>query len=121
VFSFSKRRSWRAATTWLLAAMQLHLLLVLALHHHILPTFSLGLSTTTTATVSQTHSPPQPANGEQRYCTACQILRHGAVRPSLGNPTPHRSTVRPLLAPRAATDILTAQLSAWYGRAPPLA
>ena len=120
MFSFMKRRSWRAATTWLLAAMQMHLLLVLALHHHILPEFSLELSTTTVK-IGQTDRQSQPANGEQRYCTACQILRHGAVRPSLGNPTPHRSTVTPLLAPRAATDVLTAQSSAWYGRAPPLA
>jgi len=115
-----KRRSWRAATTWLLAAMQLHLLLVLALHHHILPQLLLEFSTTK-VTIAQTNRPSQPANGEQRYCTACQILRHGAVRPSLGNPTPRRSLVSPLLAARAATDVLTSQSSAWYGRAPPLA
>jgi len=100
--------------------MQLHLLLVLVLHHHILPAFSPELSTAP-ARVGQANTPSHPANGEQGYCTACQILRHGAVRPSLGNPTPQRSLVAPLLALRSATVVLTAQPAAWYGRAPPLA
>jgi len=108
------------AATWLLAAMQLHLLLVLALHHHVLPEVSLEFSTTTVM-IGQMDRQSPPAGGEQRYCTACQILRHGAVRPSLGNPTPQRSSAAPLLALRAATVVYTTQPAAWYGRAPPLA
>jgi hypothetical protein len=99
--------------------MQLHLLVVLVLHHHVLPRFSLGLSATT-ANVGQAGRRSQPAGAEQGYCTACQILRHGAVRPSLGNPTPHRTSVAPFLMPLSATVILSAQPAAWYGRAPPL-
>ena len=100
--------------------MQLHLLVVLVLHHHIVPEVSLELSTATT-TVGQTDRHSQPAGGEQGYCTACQILRHSAVRPSLGNPTPHRSLVAPFLMPLSAAVIVSSRPAAWHGRAPPLA
>ncbi len=120
VFSFLKRRSWRRATTWLLAVLQLHLLLVLVLHHHVLPGMALEFSNTPT-TIGQAGRQSQPVGAKQGYCTACQILRHSAVRPSLGNPTPHRSSVAPLLSPLSATVVHSAQPSPWYGRAPPLA
>jgi hypothetical protein len=115
-----KRRSWRRATTLLLAVMQLHLLVVLVLHHHVLQGISLEISRTTTS-IGQTDRQSQPVGAAQGYCTACQILRHSAVRPSLGNPTPHRSSAVPLLAPLSAAVVLSAQPSAWHGRAPPLA
>jgi hypothetical protein len=120
VFGLLKNRSWRRATTWLLAVMQLHLLVVLVLHHHVLPGILRGFSQTTTS-VGQTHRQSQPAGAEQGYCTACQILRHSAVRPSLGNPTPHRSSVAPFLATLSATVALSTQPAPWHGRAPPLA
>ena len=119
VFSFLKIRSWRKTTTWLLALMQLHLLVVLVLHHHLLPRLSLELSAATT-TVGQADRQSQPAGSEQSYCTACQILRHGAVRPSLGNPTPHRTSVAPFLMPLSAAVLVSARPAAWHGRAPPL-
>jgi len=119
VFSFLKRRSWRKVTTWLLAVMQMHLLVVLVLHHHVLSRTSLELSTTTTS-MGQADRNSLPAGGEQSYCTACQILRHSAVRPSLGNPTVYHSSVAPLLALSAAMGVLYAQPTAWHGRAPPL-
>jgi hypothetical protein len=115
-----KSRSWRRATTWLLALMQLHLLVVLVLHHHVLSGIFLELTQTTTS-ISQTGRQSQPAGATQGYCTACQILRHSAVRPSLGNPTQYRSSVAPLLSQIAAAGSLSAQPAAWHGRAPPLA
>ncbi|HEX5411090.1 MAG TPA: hypothetical protein VFZ27_04445 [Terriglobia bacterium] len=115
-----KNRKWRRATIWVLAAMQLHLLLVLVLHHHVLRGLSLELSTAKTE-VGQAEQPIYPPGVEHGFCTACQILRHGAVRPSLGNPTPHRSSVAPFLAPRFAVIVRCALPSPWHGRAPPLA
>jgi hypothetical protein len=120
VFGLFKKRSWRRATTWLLAVMQLHLLVVLVLHHHVLQGSSLGFSRAATS-VGQTDRQSQPVGAGQGYCTACQILRHSAVRPSLGNPTPHRSSVAPLLATLSAAVVLSARPAPWHGRAPPLA
>ena len=120
VFGFLEHRSWRRVTTWLLAVMQLHLLVVLVLHHHVLPRISVELTPTATS-VGQTSRQSQPAGAEEGYCSACQILRHGAVRPSLGSMVPHHSLVVPLLAPLSAVVVLSTQSAAWHGRAPPLA
>jgi hypothetical protein len=115
-----KNRRWRRATTWLLAVMQLHLLMVLVLHHHVLRGIALEFSQATTS-LGQTEKPSRPAGSEQGFCTACQILRHSAVRPSLGSPAPHRSSIAPFLGPRFVPVVLSAQPSPCYGRAPPLA
>lgn len=115
-----KRRSWRVATTWLLAAMQLHLLLVLVFHHHYVPEFALAFSTTTN-TVQQADRHRQPLNRSQDCCAGCQIVRHGAVRPALGNPTAQRLSVSPLLTIRVPAVVLIVQPATWHGRAPPLA
>ncbi|TAM80090.1 MAG: hypothetical protein EPN47_16495 [Acidobacteria bacterium] len=115
-----KNRRWRSATTWLLAVMQLHLLMVLVLHHHVLRGIPLEFSKTRTS-LGQTDRPSQPSCVEHGFCTACQILRHSAVRPSLGNPAPSRSAVAPFLAPLSATVVLSVQTSYRHGRAPPLA
>ena len=120
MLSFLNRRWWRGATVWLLAVLQLHLLLVLVLHHHVLPGIALEFSSTPT-TVGQAGRQSQPVGGEQGYCEACQILRHSAVRPALGSPTPHRSSVAPLLPSLSAAVVFSSQSSPWYGRAPPLA
>jgi len=120
VLSFLKRRSSRRATTWLLAVMQLHLLVVLVLHHHVLPGVTLEFPNMPT-TVSQTSRQSQPVGSEQGYCTACQILRHSAVRPSLGNPAQHHSAVAPLRSLLATALVAFAQPAAWHGRAPPIA
>ncbi|HET7100662.1 MAG TPA: hypothetical protein VFJ52_05880 [Terriglobia bacterium] len=120
MFSFLHGRSWRRATTWLLAVLQLHLLIVLVLHHHVLPEIALGFSNTPTS-IGQAGRQSLPGGAEQGYCTACQIVRHSAVRPSLGNPTPYLSSVAPLLPPLSAIVVHSAQPSPWYGRAPPLA
>jgi hypothetical protein len=115
-----KSRSWRRATTWLLALMQLHLLVVLVLHHHVLSGISLDLTDTPT-NISNTNRQSQPVGGPTSYCTACQILRHSAVRPSLGNPAQYRSSVAPLRSLLAAAIVVSTQPAAWHGRAPPLA
>ncbi|HET9177101.1 MAG TPA: hypothetical protein VFQ24_01950 [Terriglobia bacterium] len=115
-----KNRRWRRATIWLLAVMQLHLLMVLVLHHHVLREIALEFSQART-TLGQTEKPSLPAGAEHGFCTACQILRHSAVRPSLGSPAPHRSSLAPFLAPRFAAVVLSTQTPPWHGRAPPLA
>ena len=115
-----KSRSWRRATTWLLAFMQLHLLVVLVLHHHVLSGLSLDLTQTPT-NISKTDRQSQPVSGPESFCTGCQILRHSAVRPSLGNPTQHHSSVAALQSLLAAAIMVSAQPGAWHGRAPPLA
>jgi hypothetical protein len=119
--SLLKRRSWQRATIWLLAVMQLHLLVVLVLHHHVLSGNLLALTNKVPASIGQTGRHSHPAGEEQGYCTGCQILRHSAVRPSLGNPTPHRSSIAPLRSPLASRIVFSAQAAAWHGRAPPLA
>ncbi|HVA00346.1 MAG TPA: hypothetical protein VMV34_01700 [Terriglobia bacterium] len=113
--SFLKHRSWRHATTWLLAAMQVHLLLVLVLHHHAIPDISFESS----ALVGQAHRHPQPLEGQQTYCTACQILRHSAVRPALGSPTPECTMAATLIAVCRINKILSNQPIARTGRSPP--
>jgi hypothetical protein len=114
-----KRGFWRRATTWLLAMLQLHLLVVLVLHHHVLPGVALEFSNMP-MTVGQAGRHSLPAGAEQGYCTACQILRHSAVRPSLSSPASQHASVAPLMPPLSATIVLSAQPSPWYGRAPPL-
>ncbi|HET7212931.1 MAG TPA: hypothetical protein VFL79_05045 [Terriglobia bacterium] len=104
----------------MLAVLQVHLLVVLVLHHHVVPGSALEFSNAPT-TIGQGGRQSLPPGAEQGYCTACQILRHGAVRPTLGNPTLHYSSVATLLSPLSATIIVSSQPSPWYGRAPPLA
>jgi len=119
VLGLLKRRSWRVATTWLLAAMQLHLLLVLVFHNNYIPEFALAFSNTTK--IQQMARQSHPLHHSQDCCTGCQILRHGAVRPALGNPTAQRLSVSPLLTVRAPAVVLIVQPATWHGRAPPLA
>lgn len=119
--SLLKRRSLRAVTIWLLALMQMHLLLVLVFHHHYVPEFALAFSSTTTrTTVKQADKDPLPPISERDFCTGCQILRHGAIRPALGSPAAQRLTVSPLLAVRAAVLVPFTQPVSLHGRAPPL-
>jgi len=105
--------------TWLLAAMQMHLLLVLVFHHHYVPEFALAFSRTST-NIQQADRQHRPLKSSQDCCTGCQILRHGAVRPALGNPMAQRLVVAPLRAVRLATVVLAVQPGTWRGRAPPL-
>ena len=120
MFRHLKNYSWHEAAIGLLVVMQLQLLVILVLHHHVLSGIELDLTTPTTIVTTPTrHS--RPASGEQGYCTGCQILRHSAIRPSLGNSTHHRSSVAPLMVSRAAIVVLSAWPSGRYGRAPPLA
>lgn len=115
MFSFLKHRSRRDATIWLLAAMQVHLLLVLVLHHHVIPNIASGASTQ----VGQSHHGTQPLENEQSYCTACQIVRHSAVRPALGSPMPECTIATTFLAVCRIDRIPSNQPIALTGRSPP--
>ena len=120
VFRYLKHRSWHEAAIGLLVVMQLQLLVILVLHHHVLPRIALDLSTAPTS-IAPPGRHSRPTSREQGYCPACQILRHSAVRPALGNPTPYRSSVAPLLASCTANVVFPVRPSGRYGRAPPLA
>lgn len=95
--------------------MQVHLLLVLVLHHHVIP----DVTSESSAEVGQSHHRSQPLEGGQSYCTACQILRHSAVRPALGSPTPECTIATALLAVCRINRILSNQPIALTGRSPP--
>ncbi|HUZ46402.1 MAG TPA: hypothetical protein VMW54_07165 [Terriglobia bacterium] len=117
MFSFLKQRSWHLATTWVLVALQVHLLMVLVLHHHAIPNILPGYSS---AKVGHTNPHSHPNEGPETYCTACQILRHSAVRPSLGSPTPRCSIATTFLAACRASKALATQPITLCGRSPPL-
>jgi len=53
-------------------------------------------------------------------CTACQIVRHGAARPTLGTPVPSPVASTPIGFPDDAGVLAFHRLSVTYGRAPPL-
>jgi hypothetical protein len=114
--SFLKHRSWRFATTWFLAAMQVHLLMVLVLHHHAIPDI---VPETSPAKVGQTNQHSQPLEGQQTYCTACQILRHSAVRPALVGPAPRCAVAATLFAVCRINKVLSNQPTTLCGRSPP--
>lgn len=95
--------------------MQVHLLLVLVLHHHVIP----DILPESSAKVGQTHRDSQPLEGKQTYCTACQILRHSAVRPALGRPAPECATAATFIAACRINKVLSNQPIALTGRSPP--
>ena len=97
--------------------MQVHLLMVLVLHHHAIPNILLESSS---AKVGHANPHSHPNEGPETYCTACQILRHSAVRPSLGNLTPRCSIATTLIAVCLASKTLANQPITLCGRSPPL-
>ncbi len=97
--------------------MQVHLLLVLILHHHAVP----NISSDSSVKVGKDSRHSQPLEGKQTYCTACQILRHSAVRPALPNPAPECTTAATWIPVFHVNEILSNQPIALTGRSPPLA
>ncbi len=109
-------RIWRPVVTWAMMAMQFHLLLVAALHRH----GSLELSPSATV-LQAAHHASTPGLDDSLPCTACQIVRHNAVRPALTTPLPELAAAasRPRAFAISHYHLLIA--TAANGRAPPLA
>ncbi len=97
-------------------ALQAHLLMVAALHHH----GSMGWSQTAAVLHSDNHL-SAPALDGSLPCTACQIVRHNAVRPALTTPIPELAVARPMPRAFAISHYHLLVTTAANGRAPPLA
>ena len=91
---FRGRHSARLAIAWIAVLVQLHIFLVLELHHHVLGTGFLRREATTTS-ASVTRHGTTPAS--RPVCPACQVARQGAVQPAL-----ERLALAPLKAIAAA-------------------
>ena len=98
-----------------LVLLQFHLLWVVVLHRHA----GTG-SPSRTSSIHQPNSQNTPAADTGLLCAACQIVRHGAVRPALSPVTlsPVAATILGAVVP--ASHFTSFQPGAVYGRAPPL-
>ncbi len=97
-------------------ALQVHLLLVATLHHH----GPAGLSQSA-ARLQTDHHVSTPALDGSLPCTACQIVRHNAVRPALITPIPELVAATPLPRSFAINHYHLLVTTVANGRAPPLA
>jgi hypothetical protein len=73
---FRGDRPLRFLTAWLAVLVQLHIFLVLELHHHVLGARLLRES----ARLGASYTRPQPAPVPAPLCPACQVARQGAVQ-----------------------------------------
>jgi hypothetical protein len=76
---FRRDRSIRLLTAWLAVVVQLHIFLVLELHHHVVGVRLLRESARVGASWTRTQQAPAPAP----LCPACQVARQGAVQPAV--------------------------------------
>ncbi len=97
-------------------ALQVHLLLVAVLHHH-----GKGVVPRSVAVLGTDHHASLPSVDSGLLCTACQIVRHSAVRPALTAPLPELAAATPLPRAFAPSPYRFLQYRAANGRAPPLA
>ncbi|HLY61272.1 MAG TPA: hypothetical protein VKV95_11025 [Terriglobia bacterium] len=116
VRSHFRNRYWRPAFTSALVLLQVHLFLLTVFHHHDSDFFQ-----NRPATLSQGRFHTPPAVDAAFVCTACQIIRHGAMRPSLGPQAPQVASSVPLRLNVLRDDLPSLQKIAAFGRAPPIA
>lgn len=76
---FRGRHSKRALVAWFAVVVQLHIFLVLELHHHVLDTQILREPATQTTAWTRSTTAPAPSP----LCPACQVARQGAVQPAV--------------------------------------
>ncbi len=76
---FRGRHAARLLTAWIAILVQLHIFLVLELHHHVLGTNVLKDPAAAAATWSNSGQAPGP----RPLCPACQVARQGAVEPAV--------------------------------------
>ncbi len=109
-------RFWRPVFIWAMMALQVHLLLVAAVHHH-----GSEEPSQSAATVRADHRVSTPALNDGLPCTACQIVRHNAVRPAQITPIPELAAAIPLPRTFAISHYHLLVATVANGRAPPLA
>ena len=112
---FRRDRSIRLLTAWLAVVVQLHIFLVLELHHHVLGARFLRDAARTSASLTKSQTGPAPAP----LCPACQVARQGSVQPAV-----QRLALLPLLLVWSALPSRTAAPPAVFllhpsGRSPP--
>jgi hypothetical protein len=115
--AFRGRSAARHLTAWLAVLVQLHIFLVLELHHHVLSPRLLRDAATAGSTWNKSNTLPLT----RPLCPACQVARQGAVQPAV-----ERLAWLPLRAVAAAPSNRTLSLTAIFllqssGRDPPRA
>jgi len=101
--------------TGALALLQLHIFWVTIFHHHESSAFPLQSST-----VQQGSRHIPLAVETSLVCTACQIVRHGALRPTLGPQALRPASAAPLRMAVLRDHLSLLQPVVIFGRAPPL-
>jgi len=109
------RRFAYTLAVYSLVLLQVHLACVAVLHHH-------GETATWwhAPWVSGCGAQQSPAVGDSLPCTACQIVRHGAVRPATATAIFQPAVSVPLPARMTQGIYRSLQPAISYGRAPPL-
>ncbi len=108
-------RHVRYIVTWALALLQLNIFWVTAFHHH----DALILHGQTPSVQVASHFVPAGAEASL-VCTACQIVRHGAFRPSIRPEAPRPAASVPFQIAVLRGDLRSSQQVIIFGRAPPL-
>ncbi|MBZ5563416.1 MAG: hypothetical protein LAP13_13470 [Acidobacteriia bacterium] len=108
-------RHWQPVTTLALMALQIHLLVVPVLHHH-----GEELFLSAPATVRAGNHTPHPTAGNGARCSACQIVRHNAIRPAPTSRTSEVSLAAPLPREFRSIHYHFLRRTTVLGRAPPL-
>ena len=111
-----RNRYLRPAFTSALVLLQVHLFLLTVFHHH-----DSDLLQKRPATVGQGRFHTPPTVDAALVCTACQIIRHSAMRPSVGPQAPQVASAVPLRLAVPRDYLPSLQKIAAFGRAPPLA
>jgi hypothetical protein len=76
---FRRGRPVRLLTAWFAVLVQLHIFLVLELHHHVLGARFLRDAATASTSLTKSQTAPAPAP----LCPACQVARQGSVQPAV--------------------------------------
>jgi hypothetical protein len=76
---FRSRHGARLMTAWFAVLVQMHIFLVLELHHHVLSPRILKDTATRSAAWMKSQRAPAPAP----LCPACQVARQGSVQPAV--------------------------------------
>src|SRR5271169_6410852 len=115
VRGFFANRLLRSSLTCILALLQVHLFWLTIFHHH-----EETIVSTQPATFQQ-KNPNSPAAVETGLvCTACQIVRNSALRPTVSPQAPGLISSVPLHLAVAHNNLRPVLRVVGFGRAPPL-
>lgn len=112
---FRGRSAARYLTAWLAVLVQLHIFLVLELHHHVLSQAFLRSTVASGADWGK----PSPARVPSPLCPACQVARQGAVQAGVERLAWLPLGAVALTPPAAVFNILVVFLLQSSGRDPP--